>query len=270
MSIHWIVWVWDNSPYEGTKLLLHLALADFADDEGNLFASQAVLAKKSRCSEEYIRRSIKHLVDDGYVEITKRGNSKGRATTYKIWGRFGFKTLETPNYVGESDLTDSTPQLSTDLSLTPQLWQDNSPTLTPQPPNSASKPTVLYNSPNTTVAIAKAIAEKWWEQQEIKPIGKNAFWSLVEVCKAALTNGYTQEQVEFILTKVNVIPSMPMMDNLLKKNIKEFNDATKARKDREMAKEATRKHLEALSNADSVPMPEDVKTLLRGAGLLRR
>jgi hypothetical protein len=108
------------------------------------------------------------------------------------------------------------------------------------------------------------------KKKQLKPLGKNAFWSLVEVCKAALNNGYTQEQVEFILTKVNVIPSMPMMDNLLKKNIKEFNDATKARKDREMAKEATRKHLEALSSADNVPMPEDVKTLLRGAGLLRR
>jgi len=265
MSVHWTTWVWDNSPYKETKLLVHLALADIAHKDGRFFASQQQLSEMAKCSIEYIRKVIKELETDGLVRIITKGNGRGKATVYQLIG------LETPNAsIPFTKQEKPQPQLGDSNDLNPQLWDDKPPTLTPETPNSASKPTVLYNSPNTTVAIAKAIAEKWWEQQEIKPIGKNAFWSLVEVCKAALTNGYTQEQVEFILTKVNVIPSMPMMDNLLKKNIKEFNDATKARKEREMAKEATRKHLEALSSADNVPMPEDVKTLLRGAGLLRR
>lgn len=269
MSIHWIAWVWDESPYTGTNLLLHLALADFADEKGDLFASQSVLAQKARCSEEYIRRTIQKMIEDGYIEITKKGTSRGKATTYKMWGRHGFKILESPNIIGESDLTELTPQLSNEEDLTPQLWQDNSPTLTAQPPNSASKPTVLYNSPNTTVALAKAIAEKWWNKQEIKPLGKNAFWSLVEVCKAALKNGYSEFQIEFALDKLGIVPSMPAMDATLKKHLAVKKQIEKAKSDREMAIKATRQHLEAISSPTNVPMPDDVRNALRASGLLK-
>jgi biotin operon repressor len=269
MSIHWMSWVWDNSPYKGSNLLLHLALADFADDQGNLFASQPVLAEKARCTPEYIRRAMKQLSEDGYVEMIKRGNSKGRATTYKMWGRFGFKTQEPPNKVGESDLGESTPQLYDDSELNPQLLEVNPPTLTPQPPNSHSIPTVLYNCPNTTYAIAKTIAKNFWDKQEIKPLGKKAYWSLLEVCKAALKNGYSAYEIKFTLDKLGIVPNMALMDSALKRNMKEAREIDRSRKDREIAIEATRRHLEAVSDPEAVPMPEDVKMALRKAGLLR-
>ena len=52
MSIRWISHVWQKSPYKGEHLLLHLALADFDNDEGEDLPSVRALAVKARCSEQ--------------------------------------------------------------------------------------------------------------------------------------------------------------------------------------------------------------------------
>ena len=43
--------VWDESKQRGGALLVLLAIADFADDEGKAFPSVQTLAAKSRLSE---------------------------------------------------------------------------------------------------------------------------------------------------------------------------------------------------------------------------
>jgi hypothetical protein len=265
MSIHWMTWVWDNSPYAETKLLIHLALADIAHKDGRFFASQTQLSTMARCSTEYIRKVIKELEQNNHLKIVTKGNGRGNATVYQLIG------LETPNasLPFAKEPVKPQPQLGESDDLNPQLWDDKPPTLTPETPNSASIPTVLYNSPNTTVALAKAIAEKWWNKQEIKPLGKNAFWSLVEVCKAALKNGYTEFEVEFALDKLGIVPSMAAMDVTLKKHLTEMRQLDKSRRDREMAIKATKQHLEAISSPTNVPMPENVKNALRASGLLK-
>ena len=63
MSIKIMTRVWDNAPYEGNKLLILLALADFADEDGQCWPSQAVLASKARCTVEYVRMATKAMVD---------------------------------------------------------------------------------------------------------------------------------------------------------------------------------------------------------------
>jgi hypothetical protein len=76
--------VWANSPYRGEALLLHLALADFANDEGMCFPSQKTLARKARCSENYVRVAVKRMVKDGLLEITAPANGRGNANTYQL------------------------------------------------------------------------------------------------------------------------------------------------------------------------------------------
>lgn len=78
--------VWNSSPYEGKALLLHLAFADFANDGGEFFGSQPVLARKARCSEEFVRVTVGRMVEDGYLVILKRGSSVGRATEFRLLG----------------------------------------------------------------------------------------------------------------------------------------------------------------------------------------
>lgn len=84
MSIKWISRVWEESPYEGRRLLLHLALADFANDEGTCFPSQRTLALKARTTEQWVSTSIRQMVKDGLLEVMTRGNGRGNASLYRL------------------------------------------------------------------------------------------------------------------------------------------------------------------------------------------
>jgi hypothetical protein len=84
MSVKWISRVWEESPYEGRRLLLHLALADYANDEGTCFPSQRTLALKARTTEQWVSTSIRQLVKDGFLEVMERGNGRGNRSTYRL------------------------------------------------------------------------------------------------------------------------------------------------------------------------------------------
>jgi hypothetical protein len=84
MSVRWISHVWRSSPYKGDKLLIHMALADFANDEGFCFPSQRTLAKKARTSEGYVRAVIKQMVKEGHVEIVTAGRGRGNTFEYRL------------------------------------------------------------------------------------------------------------------------------------------------------------------------------------------
>lgn len=84
MSIKLMSRVWSDAPYDGKELLILLAMADFATDEGFFFASKATLAKKCRCSVEFVRLTVKKLIDDGVICITNQGWGRGKATEFKF------------------------------------------------------------------------------------------------------------------------------------------------------------------------------------------
>ena len=84
MSVRWISFVWESSPYEGRRLLLHLALADFANDEGSCFPSQKTLALKARTTETWVAASVRQMIKDGLLEIVEKGNGRGNRTIYKL------------------------------------------------------------------------------------------------------------------------------------------------------------------------------------------
>lgn len=84
MSVRWISHVWRVSPYKGDKLLIHMALADFANDEGFCFPSQRTLAKKARTSEGYVRAVIKQMVKEGHLEIITAGRGRGNTFEYRL------------------------------------------------------------------------------------------------------------------------------------------------------------------------------------------
>ena len=74
MSIKVMSWVWEKSPYEGKVLLIHLAMADFANDVGECWPSQQTLADKARCTVRYVRDAIARMEEDGYVRISEVSN----------------------------------------------------------------------------------------------------------------------------------------------------------------------------------------------------
>lgn len=94
MSIKLMTWVWDNSPYQNDSLLIHLALADWANDEGICWPKQTAIATKARCSVEHVRRVTKRMQEDGYLEIISTSKGPGSAHKYQ---------LKNPTYRGASE-----------------------------------------------------------------------------------------------------------------------------------------------------------------------
>lgn len=68
--------IWDESPYTHTMLLLHIAMGDAANDEGEFWYRQETLAKKARVSTRYLYEVTKTMIEDGYLETYKRGRRK--------------------------------------------------------------------------------------------------------------------------------------------------------------------------------------------------
>jgi hypothetical protein len=209
MSIRWITKVWSDSPYNGTRLLIHLALADISHDDGRFFASQKNLAEKGRCTVEYVRKVINEMIADGHIRIVSKGNSRGNATTYQLLIK------KVPNTVGES-----LPIMDDEL---PNSDTPNSPTLEVQLPNATphhpSYTSVLTTTGETAPAVyadGELAARTWWARLATKPIGKGAWHSLLEVCRAAEKQGYSADQIINALNYVGTVPSMRQMDLVLR------------------------------------------------------
>jgi len=89
MSIKMMSQVWKpasegGSPYNGRKLLLHLALADFADDGGVCWPSQDTLATKCRMSPKWVSVTVIEMAKDGYLVRLKRGGKNVGSAKYRL------------------------------------------------------------------------------------------------------------------------------------------------------------------------------------------
>jgi hypothetical protein len=153
------------------------------------------------------------MIEDGYVEIVKKGHSRGRATEYRL--------LKLPNTVGVNQ-NDDPPTIDVEL-------HNFGPLL----PNFASEQpsyTTLKDTTLDTASPSKVAAKVWWEKQTPRPLGKGAWFALVKVCEAAEARGYTEEQILNALDQIGVVPSMQQMDKALR-NIRPMS-ARQARLDR--------------------------------------
>ena len=84
MSIKLQSQVWEEcTDVSGTKLLLLLALADFADDQCQCFPKIKTLAKRIRTDERVTRKHMKDLRELGYIEVLDNSNGR-RSNIYKV------------------------------------------------------------------------------------------------------------------------------------------------------------------------------------------
>ena len=81
MSIRVMTRVWDESPFDQTTLLVLLALADHADDDGRCWPAIPTIARKARCSERWARQVIAELEESGWLTRDLR---PGNSTLYRI------------------------------------------------------------------------------------------------------------------------------------------------------------------------------------------
>ena len=80
MSNKALGWAFESSPYEGKQLLIHIAIADVVNtDLGNEFwMSNENLARKARCTREFVNRTLKQMVEDGYLKVLGEGKTMGQ------------------------------------------------------------------------------------------------------------------------------------------------------------------------------------------------
>lgn len=73
MSIRVMNNVWESSKATGSTLLVLLAIADFADDDGQAYPGVSRLAKKARISERTVQRACSELGRLGELEVIEGG-----------------------------------------------------------------------------------------------------------------------------------------------------------------------------------------------------
>ena len=73
-----MTWVWEHSWVKGSELLLLLAIADHADDQGrNAWPSVARLADRTRVDRRTIQRLLRRLAQQGCLEIEPTEGPRG-------------------------------------------------------------------------------------------------------------------------------------------------------------------------------------------------
>lgn len=83
MSVRTMARVWAESHHSGTHLLMLLAIADFADDDGNAYPSVPTLAQKCRMKPRNANVILAALKDSGELEVRLNEGPRG-TNRYRI------------------------------------------------------------------------------------------------------------------------------------------------------------------------------------------
>jgi hypothetical protein len=82
MSIRVMTAVWEKSKATEGALIVNLAMADFAHDDGTgVWPSVPTLAQKARLSDRQVQRILRNLEGMGEIQIMARGGRGRRSTT---------------------------------------------------------------------------------------------------------------------------------------------------------------------------------------------
>lgn len=86
MSNEALGWVFKHSPYEGTKRVIHLAIADVVNDayDNKFWMSNENLAAKARCSRAYVNNTLSEMVKSGYLEVVQGNTGRSKTVEYRF------------------------------------------------------------------------------------------------------------------------------------------------------------------------------------------
>jgi hypothetical protein len=126
MSVAATTWVWGDSKAQGADLLVLLALADYADEHGNCYASWAKLQSKTRLSRSTVIRSLRRLQESEQLEEMKKGfrRTAGDGVQATVWRITGIGVSATP--VSGRQVSERHPS---GVSATPKRCLSDTPTI---------------------------------------------------------------------------------------------------------------------------------------------
>ncbi len=196
MAIGWMNDVWKRSPYDGARLLIHLAMADHSDDEGRFFSAQTSLAEKARCSVEYVRQTVNLMVEERMLVVERKGTARGRSTEYRL--------LPLPNRVGLLPLPNSDGQLpNSDGQL---------PNSDGQLPNSARGQSSVQPPDQSEQAAPPAQADAETLNQRVNRLTRtycdvvklSKFPAIMVIVRKAIAAGYADDAITAALSRLAV------------------------------------------------------------------
>lgn len=150
MSVRCMARVWENSAHKGSNLLLLLAVADYAHDDGtNAFPRIETLATKTRLSERSVTRLLGKLVKSGELRIEQR---PGRSNVMTVLVRGD--NLSLPEEEAPSDALDVT-RVETPVSPSRDIVVSPSRDIAVSP-ITIKEPSVTVIEPSTSEDAAQA------------------------------------------------------------------------------------------------------------------
>ena len=161
LSIDLMTHYWRDAPYDGTQLLLLLAMADHANGSGKCWPTQKQLAQKCRCSDRHVRTLLKRLIEDEVIRVLENGTNNA----YQMYP-IGYFSTGTP--VPQEESSAGTP----DPVLRNSGWGESGTPL----PNNHQEPSITVNEEPATYNCA------WCARKDI-PKGKRCY------CSHARMNG---------------------------------------------------------------------------------
>jgi predicted RNA-binding Zn ribbon-like protein len=86
MSAEATGWVWRHSPYRGSELLVHLAIADVVNDahDNEFFMSTEALSRKAKVSRSTVVATLRDMVDRAFLELLDAGGAQRRPSRYRF------------------------------------------------------------------------------------------------------------------------------------------------------------------------------------------
>lgn len=189
-------WVFEHSPLSGSQLIVHLALADVANDlyENEIWLSMGKLADKARCTRGTALKTCAALVDLGLLELLDAGGGRGKPVRYRL-------LMPAPETVEESR------SLETARSA-PETARSRRETARSERDPEAHKDE--HKEPKNTTRVgelgidqqADQIARAWWEGQQPRPISP-PFLGARKIVKTALNAGWERAQIEGALAALD-------------------------------------------------------------------
>lgn len=193
----WVLYA-DISP---AAVRVYAVLNRYANDNGKCVPSRKSIAEKAKIGLSSVDRSIDELVKIGAVLVKHRTTKEGDPTSneYTVIMNRGLPTENRP-LIGFEQTGLSKSDNQTIASMNQSQESDTS-----SDEEVKEKP------------LDEVIAALWWESRQKKPLGKNAWWSLRNVVKAALDRDYTPEEITDALNGYGTVPSLAAFDIRLQK-----------------------------------------------------
>lgn len=119
MSVRVSTWVWHETTAAGSDLLVLLALADCANDDGECFPGVEVLVDKTRMSRATVFRRLDALEEGGLLERIRRGNRQSNVYRIRVpWAGVTASTKHSgaPDPTSQSETSPTSHPATSDVS----------------------------------------------------------------------------------------------------------------------------------------------------------